>query len=137
LSVARRNGALIATVGLLVALGGCARSAPSLPPDVGSVTPATALSDSDFSPADLTLACPAIGAEQQAIVDHARTLTGSIEANRTHNQVVGYFGGLFLVPLVAARTNSGEKDQLDAMQARWDTLEMLERHKACPPTPAS
>lgn len=58
--------------------------------------------------------------------------TGVIRSNRQHNQAVGYFGGLFLFPLVAARNNQPEKKNLDRMQARRDTLEALNRLKACP-----
>jgi hypothetical protein len=117
-----------------VALAGCARSAPDLPPDYGSVKPAEPLSADRFDAKDLALSCRDIAAEQQALVDEAEGLTGIIRANRQHNQAAGYFGGLFLFPLVATRHNQDEKNRLDAMQARWDTLEMLDRFRSCPGT---
>ncbi|MBO6784204.1 MAG: hypothetical protein JJ899_13175 [Alphaproteobacteria bacterium] len=123
-----RRAALAAAA---LALAACARSAPELPPDYGSVSATDRLSASDFTSADLRLTCGDIVSEQKAMTETARQLTGVIEANRQHNQVAGYFGGLFLFPLVAVRENPDEKTKLDRMQDRWDTLTQLKRFKDC------
>jgi hypothetical protein len=131
LTANHRSSRGVAIAALALVLAGCARSAPDLPPDVGSVKPSETLSADRFSEAELALGCAAIDDEQRHLVREASKLTGVIEDNRAHNQAVGYFGGLFLVPLVAARTNEDEKAQLDRMQAHWDTLELLKRYKSC------
>lgn len=135
-SMVRPAVALIG-VAAAIALVGCARSAPELPPDVGSVKPSATLSADRFSKSDLEMTCGEIADEQQRLIDTAKDLTGVIESNRAHNQAAGYFGGLFLLPLVAVEHNDSEKASLDRMQVRWDTLEALERFQSCPPTSLS
>jgi hypothetical protein len=125
-----RRAAGVLLVGFVVS--GCARSAPDLPPDYGSINAATTLSAEQFARDDLQLSCTEIAERQRALIERAESLTGVIRSNRQHNQAAGYFGGLFLLPLVAVRNNDDEKRQLDTMQARWDTLESLERFKSCP-----
>lgn len=115
-----------------VLLAACARSAPDLPPDYGSVSAQAKLSADQFTSEDLRLSCNAIQAERAAITDEAGKLTGVIKGNRKRNQVAGYLGGLFLFPLVAAKENPDEKRRLDALQERWDTLIALQRFKTCP-----
>ncbi len=113
-------------------LAACARSAPDLPPDYGSVNASAKLSADQFERADLDKSCVTIVSEQAALTDEAGKLTGVIKGNRKRNQVAGYLGGLFLFPLVAAKENPGEKRRLDAIQERWDTLIALQRFRDCP-----
>lgn len=120
----------------MVALSACARSAPDLPPDYGSVNPSTTLTADHFGVADLDLSCADIVVEREAMTTEAGNMTGAIRQNRHHNQVAGYLGGLFIFPLIATRGNSGEKQRLDQIQERWDTLTMLDRYKKCPPAVA-
>lgn len=110
----------------------CARSAPDLPPDYGSVKPAAKLSADSFDSADLRLSCVGIDSEKQSLAGEASQLNGVIQGNRQHNQVAGYLGGLFLFPALAARENPEEKGRLDNIQARWDTLTQLDRFRQCP-----
>lgn len=113
------------------AITACARSAPELPPDYGSVNASAKLSADSFDAADLHLTCPDIDQQQDALTDEASQLTGVIKGNRRHNQVAGYLGGLFLLPALAARENPEEKSRLDSIQVRWDELIQLERFKKC------
>lgn len=115
-----------------VVLAACARSAPDLPPDYGSVSSQAKLSADQFAAADLRLTCNGILAERETITAEAGKLTGVITQNRQHNQVAGYLGGLFLFPLIATKENPDEKRRLDAIQVRWDTLIALQRFKTCP-----
>ncbi|MBT3400414.1 MAG: hypothetical protein HOL07_05110 [Rhodospirillaceae bacterium] len=114
-----------------VLLSACARSAPDLPPDYGSVSSQAKLSADQFTAEDLRLTCKGISAERETITAEAGRLTGVIKGNRQHNQVAGYLGGLFLFPLIAAKENPDEKRRLDAIQGRWDTLIALQRFKTC------
>ncbi len=56
---------------------------------------------------------------------------GKIEGNRTRNQIAGYFGALYLVPLVAMEANDPEKKDLVALYARRDVLIKLNTVKGC------
>ncbi len=118
-------------VAAMIALAACARSAPELPPDYGSVNAQAQLSAADFAESDLRMTCGDIVSEQEDMTREARNLTGVIEGNRGRNQIAGYFGGLFLFPLLAVKENPAEKRKLDTMQARWDTLTQLKRFKQC------
>lgn len=115
----------------VLVVSACARSAPELPPDYGSVNATAKLSASDFDAADLRTTCLGIDAQQDALTEEASSLTGVIKGNRQHNQVAGYLGGMFLLPALAAKENPAEKSRLDEIQARWDKLVQLERFKNC------
>jgi hypothetical protein len=46
--------------------------------------------------------------------------------------VAGYFGALFVVPLVATEGNYSDKDIIKAAYARLDTLNKLAVYRGCP-----
>jgi hypothetical protein len=125
------KGAFLAAIGasLLVA---CAASAPALPPDTTSVNSGKTLTLEDFGASDKALTCEQIGSERQQIADAMQAANGRIEANRTQNQVAGYFGALFLVPYVAPEGTYAAKDQVTKLYARQDTLIKLAGVKRCP-----
>lgn len=122
------NGALLVTA---VILGGCAGSAPPLPTDTTSANAVAHATLADFSPSDAALSCAQIQSEGTAIEDRMRADNGKIEGNRTRNQIAGYFGALYLVPLVAMEPNDPEKKELVALYARRDVLIKLTTVKAC------
>lgn len=115
----------------VLAVSACARSAPDLPTDYGSVNASAKLSADSFDAADLRLTCPDINQQQDALTNEASQLTGIIKGHRQHNQVAGYLGGLFLFPALAAKENPQEKTRLNGIQSRWDKLTQLERFKKC------
>ena len=125
-SAERRNHAA-ALVGALV-LGGCAASAPALPP-VLSGRPSL----EEFAGADKALDCGAIAAERGVIAERRVAANGRIAANRQQNQVAGYFAAVILPPLwLATEGNHADKEELTALQARQDTLLRLAAAKECP-----
>jgi hypothetical protein len=123
----------LATAALLL-LAGCAGSAPSLPPDTTSVNRSRTLTLADFAEADRTLSCDAIGNERRQIADTVAAANARIEANRTKNQVAGYFAGLFIVPAIATEGNYAEKDEIARLSQRKDTLIQLASVKGCTAT---
>jgi hypothetical protein len=85
-----------------------------------------------FSPADRALTCREIENEFERLTAAAQANSAKIASNRTRNQLAGYFGGIFLIPYLATRSNSEEKAALDQIQKRWDLLIDLKRVKGCP-----
>ena len=119
--------------GVLVALAisGCARPAPDLPPDYGSVDSKTPLTADQFSAQDLALSCTQARQQQVELTDEASRLTGVIDDSKGYNEAIGILGALFIVPALAADQNPDEKRRLDEIQTRWDTLVALRRYKSC------
>ena len=131
--VAQLSSRLTEAAAVVVAcvLGGCAGSAPALPPDTTSANAATHATLADFSPSDAALSCAQIQSEGAGIEDRMHADNGKIEGNRTRNQIAGYFGALYLVPLVAMEGNDPEKKDLMTLYARRDVLIKLNTVKAC------
>lgn len=113
------------------ALAGCARPAPDLPPDYGSVGTATPLTADQFSAQDLALSCTEAKQEQVKLTEEASRLTGVISDSKGYNETIGILGALFIVPALAADQNPEEKRRLDEIQSRWDSLVALRRFKSC------
>ena len=113
------------------ALTACARGAPELPPDYGSVSADSRLTAAAFSEADLERACGDIDAELTRLAARMETLDNSIHAERGRNQTAGIIAALF-PPAILWTTNSDDaKQSLDEHQARRDNLIALKRYKDC------
>lgn len=119
-------------VGLAFVLAACARPAPELPPDYGSVDTKTPLTADQFTSEDLAMTCSAINSEQKEMTEEASKITGVIDDSKDYNETIGILGALFIVPALAADQNPDEKRRLNDIQTRWDTLVALERYKSCP-----
>ena len=121
-------------VGLCAGVAACARSAPELPPDYGSVdstTPSPALSD--FDEVDAAMSCTAIADEKARLRRKMAQLNAQITGKHGDNQVAGYVGGVLFPPLLLATDHSlDEKEALDKFQDRVDRLALLQRIRACP-----
>lgn len=115
----------------LLLLSGCAASAPKLPPDTTSVNRARDLTIADFAETDRTMSCEAVADERRQISASLAAANGRIEANRTQNQVAGYFGALLIVPAIATEGNYAEKDEITRLYHRQDTLIQLAAMKGC------
>jgi hypothetical protein len=113
-------------------LCGCVASAPALPPDTTSANAASHAKLADFSPADAAMSCADIAAEGASIESRMAADTGKVEANRTRNQIAGYFAALYLVPIVATDSNSQEKKDIAKLYERRDILIKLSVVKSCP-----
>jgi hypothetical protein len=121
---------MLALVAFLL-LAGCAAPAPTLPPDTTSVNRTQSLALADFTTADQALSCDQIAAGLRSIDGEMQAANARIEANRVQNEVAGYFGVLYLVPLVATEGNYAEKDEISRLYQRRDTLVKLAVLKAC------
>lgn len=110
---------------------GCAAPAPSLPTDTTSVNRTQSITLDAFSADDAAFSCEKIEMERQVIDQQMKAANGEIEGNRKPNQVAGYLGGLFIVPLVATESNQAEKDQITKLYTRKDTLIKLSAAKSC------
>ena len=60
------------------------------------------------------------------------SVESQIKAKRGQNQVAGYFGALFLVPLLAVDDQSEEKVHLDHLQFERDEIYQKKRQLTCP-----
>lgn len=109
---------------LALALAACARSAPDLPPQSDPATIRLSAGEAAMSCADIASAIDVRRTERE-------TLTAEIHGNRQRNQVAGYLGALFIVPLVAAENNTGEKSRLDEIQSELDRLYAVNRARRC------
>lgn len=117
---------------LLVGLGGCSMGAPPLPPDTTGSTSTHPVSAADFTAQDLALSCGQVDEQRTALHQGIDKANANIAGNRQTNQVAGYFGALFVVPLVATEGNYSDKDIIKAAYARLDTLNQLAVYRSCP-----
>lgn len=128
--VSRISGLLLFAA---LALDGCARTAPDLPPAYGT-SGGPGLPDlTHFDQDDAALTCEKIAAERFRIRRDMEAIETTIIAKHGTNQGIGYAAGVIFPPLLLAADNSLKaKELLDANQARLDRLALLERVKACP-----
>ncbi len=111
---------------------GCARSAPQLPPDYGSVHSKEKLTLENFSEEDRLRTCDTVERDMAAIISEVKAVESGIEAKHRSNEVAGYFAGVLFPPLILATDHSTEaKKILEQRQARWDQLLALKRVKNC------
>lgn len=127
----RNSRTAIAAIACLL-LACCAAPAPALPPDTTAVNRSHTVTLAEFSQTDQALSCEQIVIERRSIDAEMQAANGRIEANRTRNQVAGYFGALYIVPYVATEGNYAEKDEIARLYQRRDTLLKLGAVKACP-----
>lgn len=77
------------------------------------------------------MSCSDIDAAIETRRAEREKLTAEIHGNRKRNQVAGYLGALFILPLVAAEGNEQEKSRLDQIQAELDRLFVVRRNASC------
>lgn len=113
---------------------GCTQSATTLPPDYGSLNSSEAISSSQFGQSDLSLSCEEIYDSIVVLRQQREALRQEITANREQDQAIGFFAALVFTPLMLTMDNDeDEKNFLDRIQTRIDTLTSLRRFKFCPP----
>ena len=117
--------ALIATA----TLTGCSRSAPSLPASDGTtgVVPKHQILETERLEK-----CKMMDSRLLKIDREVASVESQIKAKRGQNQVAGYFGALFLVPLLAVDDQSEEKVHLDHLQFERDEIYQKKRQLTCP-----
>ena len=119
-----RYGLLINFLITIIITTACARSAPELPD-------AKRLEFLAQSSQHVNSDCPSILNKISDLESEKRQLEYIIESNRGRNQAAGYFGALFLFPIVAAENNSSEKERLDKIQNQLDELRAVGNNKFC------
>jgi len=117
-------------IALAIAVGGCTRSAPDLPPDYGSVN-ASRQTLASFPAHMRNLNCAQIASREADLEARNQKAEEIIKSNRTRNQVAGYLGALYLVPVVAIENDEDQKALLDKNQREVDQLKQLQRVKRC------
>lgn len=125
----RSKLSVLLCAGLVV---GCARSAPQLPPDYGSVHSKEKLTLENFSKEDRLRTCDTVERDMTAIISEVKAVESGIEAKHRSNEVAGYFAAVLFPPLILAADHSTEaKKILEQRQAQWDQLLALKRMKNC------
>ncbi len=82
--------------------------------------------------AEAAASCQDVGLTLRTIADDAKGYGANIRNDRSSNQVAGYFGALFIIPLIGVQHNTEEKRQLDVLQTRWDRWIDVAKSKQCP-----
>ena len=121
----------VAALAALVTVAGCTQPAPPLPQDYTSVSSTATLDASRFEDVDLALTCAQIADARQTEQRRVEQAEAIILADRGQNQAAGYFGALFLLPLVAVDTNDEQVALVKASKARVDELRLLGQFRDC------
>lgn len=122
---------LVAIAGLVA---GCASSARDLPLDYSSVDAKKRLSLDDFDPAAVNLTCSEIDEELKILDSDYATQVCDITDKRHKNQVAGYIGSVFFLPVLLETDNSTEvKKKIEKINRAKDELYKLRAFKKCPP----
>lgn len=119
-----RYGLLSDLLITIIITSACARSAPELPD-------AKRLGVIALTSQHVSSDCPSILNKISDLESEKRQLEYIIESNRGRNQAAGYFGALFIFPIVAAENNSSEKERLDKIQNQLDELRAVGNSKYC------
>lgn len=123
----------ICLVVLALAVGGCARNAPALPPELGNDEAAIAKAMAAVPQTVKQMSCKQINLEIENLAQHDSYLEQKIQANRGKNQFAGYIAGvLFLPAIFAVENDDGTKTMLDKNQMHRDHLVVAYRAKECP-----
>jgi len=117
----------------MLLIAGCQSGAPTLPPDTTSVNATHTVTAADFSSEDAALDCGQIQTERRRIADAMQAAIQRIDADRTQNQVAGYFlGVLYFAPYAASQgTTHPQKAEIAQLYARQDTLIKLATFRHC------
>jgi cell division protein ZapA (FtsZ GTPase activity inhibitor) len=126
-----KNTGGVATVFLaMLVVQGCARNAPELPDlqEINNAPTPNAVSNHDA----LEVKCDQLDYHLAQLAEEADQLSNAIKADRGRNQVAGYLGGLFIVPLLAMKEHQEEKQRLDEIQVERDGIYAEKKQFRCP-----
>jgi len=111
---------------------GCATSARELPSDYGSVDAHKRLNLDDFDVTTAKLTCSEANNELRVLEDASNDYVQIIKGNRKHNQVTGYIGSAFFLPVYLATDNDLEaKEKISNINRAKDELYKLKTYKKC------
>jgi len=112
-------------------LAGCSSSAPNLPQDYGTHNANKRISAENFTFEERQLSCSQINQELIALNRFEEVQLNEIQGKRKQNQVAGYFGSLFLFPLVGTDNSNVAKHNLTKINQAKDKLYKLQVYKNC------
>ncbi|MBO6825909.1 MAG: hypothetical protein JJ879_06890 [Sneathiella sp.] len=112
-------------------IGGCAGSAAPLPPSISENSPQQVEASLGITSEDKQLSCQELTSQENQLREAVEVNKSVIAGERTRNQVAGYFGALFLIPLVAVENNSDAKENLLRLQTRLDQIQYLQKLNTC------
>lgn len=108
---------------------GCSRPAPLLPASDGTTA---VVPNRQILETERLEKCKVMDGRLLEIDREVASIESRIKAKRGQNQAAGYFGALFLVPLLAVDGQSEEKVQLDHLQFERDEIYRKKRELTCP-----
>lgn len=112
---------------------GCARGAPPLPEVRDQpVAPAATSNNATTSAGEVSIKCDQLDFQLTVLEREEETLNLQIKGDRGRNQMAGYFGGLFLLPLLAAKDHPEEKQRLNSIQTERDGIYEEKKRYRCP-----
>ncbi len=113
-------------------ISGCATSARELPSDYGSVDARKRLQLNDFDATTATLSCAEANKELRALEAADSRHIQTIKGNRKHNQITGYIGTAFFLPVYLATDNDLKtKEKIRNINKAKDKLYKLKAFKKC------
>ena len=119
---------------VLLAVAGCTRPAPDLPPDLSALPPAERLLPADHQHPTAALDCPGLVTVLGRNLAETYGIESGLGDQRPGDQAVGYFSAVFFPPLaLAAPQYEAEKKALDRLQADRDTILRLHTARGCEP----
>lgn len=120
---------LTRAIPIFLALTGCARDAPDLPP-ISSVIVSPARVEAS---ANQEIQCNQLFQERADIRLEMKQIEIGITASRQSDQTAGYFAGILFPPAaLGIDQKEFQKAQLDERQAKLDRISMERRLLACP-----
>ena len=120
------------TLFVVLFLNSCAKNAPSLPKDYGSVESSEKLTEEDFDKEFLKLTCKDISLQLMKLDSINKKNINKINSTRVEDQATGYVASVLFPPLwFAIDKHSDTKDKIDEVYRQKDKLFKLQSYKKC------
>jgi len=114
-------------------VAGCSTPARKLPNDYGSVDAYKRLHLHEFDVMTAKLSCSEADSELLALEKSSKANIQTIKGNRKKNQIIGYVGSMFFIPLYLATDSDPEtKENIEKINKAKDKLYKFKSFKKCP-----
>ena len=124
---------LLSSLLFLSLITGCATSSRELPDDYSSIDTHKRLHLHEFDVMTAKLSCAEVDAELLALENSSKDHIQEIEGNRKKNQMIGYIGSMFFLPLYLATDNDlDKKEKIKNINKAKDELYKFKVFKKCP-----